>query len=89
MLKGIEKVIVNDKEIEAVSISFQSFEIPAGSEDFYYVKLGKKDPSPGEISTELAKTPKISILLGFSEPHQARELFQNAPQFLPVLSIKR
>lgn len=80
-VQGLKKVHLNGTDIENVPLKFESITISKNSEDYNYVRFGKKsDLTDTEIGIA-EKDADIQFLFGYTDYKNADEIFKNAPNF--------
>lgn len=80
-VKGLQSVHLNGTDIENASLLYEDFSIDKSSEDYRYIRFGKKDELNHDERLIADKDSNIQLLFGYTDYKLAVELIKNVPNF--------
>jgi hypothetical protein len=80
-VRGLQNVHLNGKNIESAPLDFKSFIIAKDSEEYRYIRFGKKENLTQSEQNVADKDLDIQFLFGYTNYLKALDLINNVPNF--------
>jgi adenylate kinase family enzyme len=80
-VRGLQQVHLNGTNIKNAPLEFKSFIIPKDSEEYRYIRFGKKEALTPTEQAIADKDSDIQFLFGFTDYINAIKLIDNVPNF--------
>lgn len=80
-VRGLQNVHLNGVDIENAPLEFKSFIVDKDSEEYRYIRFGKREPLSQEEQNIADKDSDIQFLFGYTDYLNAVELISNVPNF--------
>lgn len=80
-VRGLKKVFLNGSNIEHAPLEFESFIVLKDSEDYRYIRFGKRDQLNKEEQKVADADANIQFLFGFTDHKNAIQIINNVPNF--------